>query len=231
MDGWGKICNNVFIWNYCNNFSAYQLPCPNLRAIGPTINYFVANNTKGIFMQTATMGGEFADLRSYMISNLLWDPTRNAEQLMDEFLHLHYGRAAGPIRRFINLVHDRAEASGLHQRCWGRAKGYGFDESVAKAALETFTEAMDLVEDETVRLRVEKASITAPRLALEPIWNLGKPSELDPALADRMRPHVRRFFELCSKHRVAFVGHSPKTVEVATQQLKRLFALEENEEF
>jgi len=31
---------------------------------------------------------------------------------MGEFLALHYGRAAGPIRRFIGLVHDTAEASG-----------------------------------------------------------------------------------------------------------------------
>ena len=232
MDGWAKICDNIFIWNYCNNFGAYQLPCPNLRAIGPNIKYFVGNNAKGIFMQTGTMGGEFSELRSYILSNLLWDPTRDAEQLMEEFLDLHYGRAAAPIRRFVKLVHDRAEASGLHPRCWGRAKDYGLDESVAGAGLEAFTEAMELAENDAVRLRVEKPSIGAYRLALEPIWYLGKPTELDPALAERMRPHLRRFFELCSKYGVVYVKHPPNhTPEVVSRRFKRLFGLEESDEF
>ena len=90
---------------------------------------------------------------------------------------------------------------------------------------------MELAENDAVRLRVEKASITAYRLALEEIWYLKEKAELDPALAKRMQPHLRRFFELCRKHRVAYVGHSPATVKLASQRFKRLFGLEESEEF
>jgi len=109
-------------------------------------------------------------------------------QLMDEFLDLHYGRAATPIRRFIELVHNNAEARGVHRNCFGLAKDYAVDESIAQAGLEAFDEAMKLAESDVIRSRVEKASICAYRAAIEPIWYTKDPGKVEPALAQRMRP-------------------------------------------
>ncbi len=215
MDAWGKICDNISIWNYNTNFSNYLLPCPNLRVIEPNIRYFVRNNAKGIFMQAAgnARGAELSDLRNYIIANLLWDPTRSGRALMDEFLDLHYGAAAGPIHRFIDLVHDNAEASGLHQNCFGRAADYGVDESIAQAGLDAFAEALELAPDDAVRARVEKASICAYRAALEPVWYLEDKKELDPELAERMRPLAARLFELCDRYGVTNAWENGKIEE------------------
>jgi len=232
LKGWGKICDRIRIWNYNTNFSNYLLPCPNLRVIEPNIRYFVANNAKGIFMQAtgSALGGELSELRNYMISNLLWDPERSGQQLMDEFLDLHYGKAAPPIRRFINLVHDTAEASGRHKNCFGRLSDYGLDESIAEAGLKAFAEALALAGSEEVRRRVEKASVCAYRAAIEPIWYLKGPSDLDAHLAEKMRPLVRKFFELCDKHGVTRVSERA-TVDTARERLKKLFGLGESERF
>ena len=131
MDEWGKLTENIFIWNYNTNFSNYLLPCPNLRVIEPNIRYFVANGAKGIFMQAAgnSTGAELSDLRNYVMANLLWDPSRSGRQLIDEFLDLHYGKAAPPIRRFINMYHDHCESKGIHRNCFGRAADYAIDET------------------------------------------------------------------------------------------------------
>jgi len=66
MANWGKICNNISIWSYNTIFNNYLLPLPNLRTIEPNIRYFVANNAKGVFMQSAytTLGAEMSDLRN-----------------------------------------------------------------------------------------------------------------------------------------------------------------------
>ena len=204
MADWGKLSDNITIWNYNTNFSNYQLPCPNLRVIEPNVRYFVANNAKGIFMQAAgnALGAELSDLRNYVIANILWDPTRNARELLDEFLVLHYAQAAPPIRRFIDLVHDRAEASGVHKNCFGKAKDYGIGESIAKEGLASFAQAMKLAQDATIRSRVEKASICAYRLAVEPIWKIKDKADLNPELAQRMRPLVIQFLQLCKQHGV-----------------------------
>jgi len=226
LANWGKMCNKISIWNYNTNFSNYLLPCPNLRVIEPNIRYFVANNAMGIFMQAAgnALGAELSDLRNYVIANLLWDPTRSSQKLIDEFLDLHYGRAAVPIRRFINLTHEHALASGLHPNCFGRAKDYAIDESIAQAGLDAFAEAMELAENDAIRARVEKASVCAYRAAIEPIWYIKNKSEVEPALAIRMRPLVERFVELCEKYGVTQASERSK-IEVETERLKRIIEL------
>lgn len=226
LANWGNMCRNISIWNYNTNFSNYLLPCPNLRVIEPNIRYFVANNAIGIFMQAAgnALGAELSDLRNYLMANLLWDPTKSGQNLIDEFLDLHYGCAAGPIRRFINLTHENALASGLHPNCFGRAKDYAVDETIVQAGLDAFAEAMDLAENDAVRARVEKASICAYRAAIEPIWYMKDKSKVDSALAERMKPLVKRFVDLCEKHGVTNASER-SGIEAESERLKRIVGL------
>lgn len=232
MKRWGTLSDDIAIWNYNTNFSNYLLPCPNLRVIEPNVRYFVANGAQGIFMQAAgnAMGAELSDLRNYVMSGLLWDPTRSGQGLIDEFLDLHYAEAAAPIRRFIELVHDRAEASGLHKNCFGRASDYGIDESVARSGLDAFAEALKLASNDEVRQRVEKASICAYRAVIEPCWYLESSAALDPALKEQMLPLVRQFFVLCEKHGVTRVSEG-RSVADMRQRLKPVFGLQDSEEF
>jgi hypothetical protein len=220
------MCDNISIWNYNTNFSNYLLPCPNLSVIEPNIRYFVANNAIGIFMQAAgnALGAELSDLRNYVMANLLWDPTKSGQKLINEFLDLHYGRSAEPIRRFINLTHENAIASGLHPNCFGRAKDYAIDENITQAGLEAFSEAMQLAENEKIRARVEKASICAYRAAIEPIWYVKDKSSIEPALAERMRPRVKRFLELCNKYGVTHASERSR-IEAEGKRLKNIVGL------
>jgi len=239
MKRWNELSDDLAIWNYNTNFNNYLLPCPNLRVIEPNVRYFVANGAKGIFMQAAgrdSLGAEFSDLRNYLISGLLWDPTRSGQSLIDEFLTLHYGEAAPPIRRFLDLVHDTAEQSGRHKNCYGALGHYGMDESIGQAGLAAFAEAMQLASSDAIKQRVAKASICAYRAAIEPVWLLRlpwvlrKPSEIDAELKPRLRPLVREFFELCEAHGVTRVSEY-RTLAEAKQQMRKLFELAEGEEF
>lgn len=204
MAGWGKICDNVSVWNYNTNFSNYLLPLPNLRVIEPNVRYFVANQAKGIFMQAAgnTTGAELCDLRNYLISGLLWDPNRDGRTLVDEFLTLHYGRAAQPIRAWIEQNHEKARKSNVHQNCYGPLAAYGLDQATARSGMRAFERAMQLADDAVTRARVEKASICAIRAAVEPVWNIPEGSTADPALAAKTRPLFKKLFELCEKYKV-----------------------------
>ncbi|MCK4788795.1 MAG: DUF4838 domain-containing protein, partial [Desulfobacteraceae bacterium] len=194
--------------------------------IESNIRYFVANNAIGIFMQAAgnALGAELSDLRNYVMANLLWDPTKSGRKLIDEFLDLHYGRSADPIRRFINLTHENALASGLHPNCFGKAKDYAISEAIAQAGLDAFAEAMKLAENDTVRARVEKASICTYRAAIEPIWYIEDKSSVDPALVKRMRPLVKHFLELCKKYGVTHVSERSR-IEAESKRLKRIVGL------
>ena len=232
---WGKLTKNIFIWNYNTNFQNYLLPCPNLRVIEPNIRYFLSHGAKGIFMQAAgnSIGAELSDLRNYLIANLLWDPTRSGQRLQDEFLDLHYGRAAQPIRRFINMYHDHCQQKRLHRTATGvsRAADYAIDETITAAAMDAFAEALALAENEAVKSRVEKASICAYRAAIESAWELpGGKRPLEASQAYKLRPLVKRLFALCDKFKVSMFAEGT-TIEQAKQQIRGNLGLAQDEAF
>ena len=234
LQAWSQVCRDINIWNYNTNFTNYLLPCPNLRVLESNIRFFVANQARGIFMQGAgnAMGAEFSDLRNYITSRLLWNPELSGPALMDEFLDLHYGPAAPPIRQFIQIVHDNAEKQGLHRNCFGQTAHFGIDKAVAQAGLSAFDEALKLADSESVRARVEKASICAYRAAIDPAWGWIEANRhlwgddrsasppMEAAIAQQCRPHVRRLFELCDQYGVT---HWSEGIEI--EKIRQWFAM------
>ena len=160
---WGKICDDIWIWNYNTNFRAYDLPFPNLRSIAPNVRYFLNNNAKGVFMQANGNGltGEFSDLRNYLISQLIWNPHLDADAHLNEFVNLHYEAAAPPILEYINFLHDNVEERGLHPRCFPTPEDVGLDAESSQTIFDYFQQALALAEKQEIRARVEKAAIPA----------------------------------------------------------------------
>ena len=160
---WGKICNDIWIWNYNTNFRCYDLPHPNLRCIGPNVRYFLENNAKGVFMQANGNGltGEFSDLRNYLIAQLIWNPHLNDQDILKEFVELHYENASSPIMNYIEFLHDNAETKGLHPGTFPSPEDVGLDVESSQRIFELFKEAFNLATNSEIRARVEKASIPA----------------------------------------------------------------------
>jgi hypothetical protein len=113
IENWSPISNNLFVWDYVVNFGNLLTPNPNLRIQQPNIKLFVEHNAKGIFCQgSREVGGEFCELRNYLLAKLLWNPDSNVDIIIDDFLKGYYGPAAKPIRQYIDLLHDSAEKAG-----------------------------------------------------------------------------------------------------------------------
>lgn len=243
---WGRICEDIGIWSYNTNFHNYLLPCPNLRTLERNIRFFVAHNARGVFMQGAgnAVGAELSGVRNYIISRLLWNPNLSGDALLDEFLSLHYRKAAPSIRRFIDLIHDNAEAKGSTRNCFATPDDFGLDEQIAQTGLELFEEALRQADDAVVRARVEKASIWAYRTAVGTLpwrlsggqrarWDRGEIKEtgsLDPPSSQRARPYMRRLLELCHKHGVTRWSEN-WSIDDALPVMRVFFGLAEDEPF
>lgn len=129
--GWSKICDRMYIWDYTTNFSHYVMPHPNLRVLGPNVKFFADHNVKGVFEQGAyqSYGSEMAELRAWVLAQLLWDPTRDGEKLTNEFIEGYYGPAASEIKAYLKVTHDAVEQSGDWLGCFEKptAKFLSFD--------------------------------------------------------------------------------------------------------
>ena len=235
------------IWNYNVNYHCYLWPVPNLRVLEPNVRLFVNSGAKGVFMQAAgdSVAADFSELRNYIICRLLWNPSLSGQKLMNEFLDLHYGKAAPPVRRFINFMHDRVAAKGIEKNCFGSARRhFGIDDQIINAGLKAFQEASRLADNDQIRRRVEQASISVYGAAIEEpyrwAWvNVGgvrnrprQPGQrtMDPEFAQQYRHHVKRFFELCETYGVT-MWHSGAPIENTRNMMRRAYGLKEDESF
>ncbi len=209
---WGKICDDIWIWNYNTNFRSYDLPFPNLRSIAPNVRYFLRNNAKGVFMQANGNGltGEFSDLRNYLISHLIWDPHLDADALLNEFVNLHYEAAAPAILEYIAFLHDNVEAKGLHPRCFPTPEDVGLDPESAQTIFDYFQQALALAEEPEIRARVEKATISAYKAML--VAGGEMPSE-------KRRTLINEYIARCERYNMSHAAET-QTAEAYFEELR-----------
>ncbi|QMU27529.1 DUF4838 domain-containing protein [Adhaeribacter radiodurans] len=120
VEEWGKISKDIIVWDYVIQFNHLVSPFPNLHVLQPNIAFFAKHGVTAMFEQgNREVGGEFAELRSYLISKLLWDPNQNVDVLMDDFLQGYYGAAAKPIRTYINEMREALQKSGATLKIFG----------------------------------------------------------------------------------------------------------------
>ena len=107
---WSDICENISLWDYNIQFANLVSPFPNLRTLGPNMRYFVKNNLKLLFSQcNREIGGEFHELRGYMLAKLAWNPDCDEIYHMKDFCDGYYGAASKYILEYINIMHDEQE--------------------------------------------------------------------------------------------------------------------------
>ena len=103
---WGEKTDNIRIWDYTTQFTNFLAPFPNLMTLHPNIELFVQNNAKWIFEQHSNQPSELFELRSYLTAQLLWDPTANPANIMDDFLAGYYQEAAPFVKDYITTIHE-----------------------------------------------------------------------------------------------------------------------------
>jgi hypothetical protein len=104
---WGRISKDIIIWDYVIQFNHLLSPFPNFQVLQPNLQFFAENGVNAMFEQgNREVGGEFAALRSYMISKLMWNPYVNADSVMNDFLDGYYGAAGKTIRLYIDAMRE-----------------------------------------------------------------------------------------------------------------------------
>ena len=168
LKAWAKITNNIYVWHYNANFSHYLLPVADFDELAADIPMYKRNGVVGMFMQgiTGSMGSD-DPLRAYVLARLLWNANTDVRKDIDEFHEIYYGKAAQPMRAYLEMVHNLVrfppEGEGQHWWCC-RAPRFS-DEGLAKVK-ELFQRALVAAESDMVRKRVRLAQTSIRYLEL-----------------------------------------------------------------
>ncbi|MEA1876490.1 MAG: DUF4838 domain-containing protein [Bacteroidota bacterium] len=146
LEGWGRITDDILLWDYVIQFENLVSPFPNLHVLQPNLQYFVENSANKHFQQgNREVGGEFAELRGYLISKLLWNPNADMDSLMDGFLKGYYGKAARYIRRYIDVMHNELINSGDELGIFGHPF-QAIESYLSPAKIRQYTKLFDKAE-------------------------------------------------------------------------------------
>ena len=185
LEAWYKIHDNFLIWDYTIQFANLIAPFPNLRTLQPNLQYLQRNGVRAMFEQAnRDAGGEFCELKAYILAKLLWDPYQDLDPIIDDFLNGYYGAAGTYIREYIDLMHDTMEETGaslsIFGRPWDNRDTFLSEEMIGKyySILDRAEEAVANYPDlrfrvQTVRLQIDyavldiaKGEVTGSRGAL-----------------------------------------------------------------
>lgn len=160
LQNWSKLAPHLYIWDYVVNFNHYLLPLPNFNSLQPKIQSFQKNNAIGIMEQAAyqSRGGEFAELRAYLISKLLWNPECDTKEVISDFMAGYYGRSGKFVYQYFDLLQGLVTPH-THFQYGLTPTDQIYSEKLIEKAERLFAEAEKVADNEEVLRRVEMAAL------------------------------------------------------------------------
>ena len=207
---WGKISDNIRIWDYTTQFTNFLAPFPNIFTLQPNIRFFRDNNARWIFEQHSHHPSELFAFRSYLTARLLWNPDLDQDALIADFMNGYYQEAGPYVRKYITTIHDEIrQDSGFFLFLYGDpAQGFRsflrpellkqydswYDE--AAKAVDGKPEILDRVHQ--ARLSTDYAILEAARLNDPQSYALTATGQNgDKSIPDDIRRRLDRFAKTC----------------------------------
>jgi len=225
---WAKVSKRLWVWDYVTDFHHYLLPFPNQRLRNDNIRFFIRHNVKGIFEQDTynTPQSELAALGGYLTAKFLWRPDYDEQTAIGEFLEGYYGKAAQPIHRYINMLHDRAEKENIHVNIWAGPESPHLSDELLLGADRLWQQAEAAVAADPATLRRVKLSRMSVDYAILERARLQKANKLPPNARSQALAEARfePFFAVLASSGLVRLQEW-KTVDVAEYRKKLAAAL------
>ena len=102
---WSKLTDRLFIFDYVTNFTQYTAPFPNFMVMASNLQTFAKYHVAGVMEegQYESNGGEWAELKQWVLAKLLWNPRQDVNQLVRQFIRDYYGKAAPHVLKYYSL--------------------------------------------------------------------------------------------------------------------------------
>jgi len=157
IEGWAKMAESLYIWDYVTDFNWYPHAFPNVLSMRENVRFFRAHGVKYLFEQGAYQGrhAEFAELKAWLLAKWMWNPDLPQEELLDDFFDGYYGKASKVVRRYFDALHTvqrRRSADGTNPLSIREdVAAETLSDAFLSRAAALWEEAEGLVRDDPVR--------------------------------------------------------------------------------
>jgi len=172
LTAWKKAVPNLFIWDYTANMPWPFTPHPNLSVIAPDARTYAANHVVGVFNEGNHYAygarSDFDELKTYVMSHMLWNPGQNEKKIIMEFLNGYYGKAGPSLKQYLDIQHTKSRNVVLGSwDCGPDAAWLDLD------AMNQATKLFDKAEAAVARDRIILDRVKRARIPLEHQWLRG----------------------------------------------------------
>jgi len=233
---WSELDKNLHVWHYGVCFPHYLMPFPNLRALGPQLQLCRRLGVRGLMWQTGdsrSTGVDLGELRSYLLSRLMWSPDADVEAVVKEFVQGVYGPAAPAVLSYLGEVHRPVESADNHLACGARLPVPFYDQtllsrcrdhlSAARRAAKVNRRVLTAVRK--LELGVEYVALWNEKALLPPLpGRQGAAPRVSPEATPQQLARLRGFLRACRELRIGRLSESvtvadlSKTIPLPTTQ-------------
>lgn len=214
VEDWTKLCKNVFVWHYGVNFWSYLAPNPNLVALAKDIGFYSRHKLRGLMLQAniQSAGGELAEMRQYLFSQLVWDPSQDPMKLRKEFCKGYYGPASADALRYLELMDAWGKATKFHIPMNGWRPEEVTPPEFVVSGLAVLNKGFQKVRGKVYANRIEKLML--------PLWymQLNWPDRY--ALGDQGKALTARARKLMAVCNITTISEGPANAEGWLQSLE-----------
>jgi hypothetical protein len=112
LEGWARLTNNIIIWDYVVQYRNLVSPFPNLHTLQPNLKYLHDKGVTMIFEEgNPDTGGEFHELKAYILSKLLWDVNADVNKVVEDFMTGYYGKAGTYMNQYAEMLYSQMAKS------------------------------------------------------------------------------------------------------------------------
>ena len=236
LEDWGKMSEDILIWDYNIQFANPVSPFPNLHTIGPNIKFYIKNSVGALFMQATGNKGEFGHLRAYLISKLMWNPEADPEAIIDDFLQGYYGAGAPFVRQYIDQMRKALLQDNFRLNIFGDPRD-AVANYLSPEMMEQYSRLFDQAEQETEtepvtlkRIREARLPLVIAEIQIAGQIPLGAPGSfytLDSSekviVKPEMKEKVANFLAQAKNAGIQRIGERAITLEDYGLNFKRMF--------
>ncbi len=166
LKDWRRITKHLWVWDYTQNWSAFQAPHPNVHVLQPNLALFKKLGVDGVFEQASPHGphSDFEFLKGYLIGRGLRDPDFDWKAEYHAFLDAYYTDAAPYIDEYQQLLRGRVHAWGGPVRFSNNLPW--IDTETVERAQEIFARAFAATTDPIITERLRAAHLSVQYAAL-----------------------------------------------------------------